>query len=358
MKQSLTLTELAQTIERHNTEKRDFVADTRNLELQAIDVQGDTPKRDVILDIKGIGFRNVDRNAHRQIAARAKIPQQYYDRMLTDEPELLAENVNTWWEHEPEKRMVRTLGSNTRAFLSERYRPLDNYELAHAVLPVLMEQPEMKVESCDVNEHRMMIKALFPRIEGEITTGDPVQSGLVISNNEVGAGGLNVSPLVYRLVCSNGMIAQSALRKAHVGRALGNGENDSAYELYRDETLAADDKAFWLKVQDTVRSAVTEAAFAAQVDRLKEAAGIRLEADPVKVVESTAAKFGLNDAERGSVLTHLIEGGDLTQWGLLNAVTRASQDVESYDRATELERAGGRILELNRSEWSTITQAA
>jgi hypothetical protein len=36
------------------------------------------------------------------------------------------------------------------------------------------------------------------------------------------------------------------------------------------------------------------------------------------------------------VLKHLILGGSLTTWGLANAVTRAAQDAESYDRATEL----------------------
>lgn len=36
---------------------------------------------------------------------------------------------------------------------------------------------------------------------------------------------------------------------------------------------------------------------------------------------------------------------DFSQFGLVNAVTRSSQDVEDYNRATELERIGGTILE-------------
>ncbi len=49
------------------------------------------------------------------------------------------------------------------------------------------------------------------------------------------------------------------------------------------------------------------------------------------------------------MLRHLATGGDFTRFGLLNAVTRTAEDAESYDRAIELERVGGEILEMPRS---------
>ena len=42
---------------------------------------------------------------------------------------------------------------------------------------------------------------------------------------------------------------------------------------------------------------------------------------------------------------------------LMQAVTRASQDVEDYDRASELEQLGGQIIELAPSQWKTIAEA-
>ena len=62
-------------------------------------------------------------------------------------------------------------------------------------------------------------------------------------------------------------------------------------------------------------------------------------------------RFGLDD-EKDAILEHFVSGGDLSKFGLLNAVTRTAQDVESYDRAIELERIGGRILELAPTEWT------
>jgi len=45
---------------------------------------------------------------------------------------------------------------------------------------------------------------------------------------------------------------------------------------------------------------------------------------------------------------------DLTQWGLANAVTAYSQRVDSYERATELEKIGGTIMTLTDQEWREV----
>ena len=42
---------------------------------------------------------------------------------------------------------------------------------------------------------------------------------------------------------------------------------------------------------------------------------------------------------------------------MINAITRQSQDVENYDRATELERTGGKLLEMSNAAWSFIAEA-
>ena len=69
-------------------------------------------------------------------------------------------------------------------------------------------------------------------------------------------------------------------------------------------------------------------------------------------------KLNLNQGEQSDVLRHLIEGGDLSRWGLANAVTRSSHDVKDYDRATELERVGGKVIDLATSEWQQVAEAA
>lgn len=343
MKTGKTISEWAAELDRQNDAKRDYNADTRKLEM--------TGDGHLVIDIPGSKSSfNVTHNTHRQIGTRLKIPANYYDRLLNDHPELLAQNVNTLFHNEPEPRLIRTMNGHARAFLSNKYRCLDNYDLSQAILPVLSSVPDMRIESCELTESRMYIKALFPRIEGEIAKGDVVQSGVVISNSEIGKGSLRVEPLVFRLVCLNGMIAADhGTKKYHVGRATDGGE--SAFEIFRDETLQADDKAFWLKVQDTVRASVDSIQFNKILEGMRNTKEMRIQADPVEVVERVQKHFSMSDDERGNVLRHLIEGGDLTGYGMLNAITRTSQDLDDYDRSTDFERMGGQIIELSNDQW-------
>jgi hypothetical protein len=68
--------------------------------------------------------------------------------------------------------------------------------------------------------------------------------------------------------------------------------------------------------------------------------------------------LGLSKVEGGGVLRHLIEGGDLSKWGLANAVTALAHDASDYDRSVELERAGAKVIELDRTQWTRLSEAA
>ena len=141
-------------------------------------------------------------------------------------------------------------------------------------LPIIGEMPEVRYESCQLTEDYLYIKVVNPRLTAEVTPGDIVQAGIIISNSETGQGSVCVQPLVYRLVCSNGMVVNDAkTRRTHLGRA-SNTEED--FVIYSQETLAADDKAFILKLQDTVRAAINEVQFAQVVDKMRESKGIKL----------------------------------------------------------------------------------
>lgn len=357
MYQGKTLNELAAEINRQSDNKRDMVAST---ELMRLDENGET------LHLEGEGRFQLNDLSHRQIGTRLKIPAKYYDRMRAQYPDLLADNVNTLFQAEPEMRMVRTLDNRARAFLSNRYHRIDNnLVLAKAVETLQESGLALQVASAEVTERRLYLKVTFPEIEREITTsrqvGDVVRSGVIVGNSEVGLGSYTVAPFLERLVCLNGMVLNDyGNRRAHVGRATG-GDEAAVYELYQDDTLKADDRALLLKMRDIIRAAMSRDKFREICQRMEAAAQDNIEGNPVKAVEVLSNRIGLNEDESSKVLTNLIQGADLSRWGLLNAVTAMSQDtdiVTSYDRATEIESDGGRILTLNQNQWSEIAQAA
>ena len=339
MKQGRTLEQLGEELQRQREARQDFLSDTTLMDFKA----EDNGRSFISLNMKGKTQKfAVNELAHQQIAQRLQIPYRYYQKMMVEQPDLLSENVNTWFHYAPERRMLRTLDGEVRAFLSDRYRRLDNLELCEAVLPIIRDMPGASINSCEVTPTHMYLKVVNKKLKAEVAVGDAVQAGFVISNSEVGLGSVKIEPLIYRLVCKNGLVLKDyTQKKYHVGRQV---EGDGAYELYSDETLKADDKAFFMKVQDTVKVAADEAKFIMAVDKLKESMDIPLGKDPVKEVELLADKYQLNPNERGDVLRQLFMGKDNSRYGLINAVTAASKMASSYERATDLERIGGEIL--------------
>ena len=351
MKQGRTLQELAIEIDRQARTKKDFLVDTTAMS--------------VIPHEEGIRFLaegmsadfGINDIAHSQIGQHLEIPARYYERMRTESPELLSQNINHWLHNRaPERRMLRTLDGNLRAFLSAKYRRIDNMEIAETVLPIISRMEGAKVESCQITEQKMYIKVVNPRITTEVRKGDIVQAGIVISNSEVGMGSVSISPLIYRLVCSNGMIAAQQVRKNHVGRL---NDADVDMSIFRDETIEADDRAFLMKVQDAVNAAVDQTVFEKIVQQMRDATEAKIEAATVpKVVELASKQFHISQFESEGVLGHLIGGGDLSLYGMANAVTRYAQDVNSYDRSTELEQIGCSILTVAPTIWRGILSAA
>ncbi len=354
MKSGSTIKDLHDRVHQGASSSRDFISPANLIAVTRVDtgvqlVLGDSSRERQFMPSALV---------HEQLADHLDIPLDYYRRTLDQEPDLLAANANTWLRRSGDRRLIRTIdidGTPTaRAFLSDRYRQLDHADLLHAALPAL-ERLGTRIESCELTERRIYLKAISERIGGEVRPGEIVQAGVVISNSEVGCGALSIRPLTYTLRCSNGAISEDlTLRQHHLGRRQGG--DDSIQQLLSDEARQADDRAFFLKVRDLTSAALEEALFTKQLDRLKAAAQQAIVPSQLEaVVEVTSKRFGLSEIERTGVLGHLAANGDLSQWGLSSAVTRFSQDVDSYDRSTDLERIGGRIVELSKRDWTTLT---
>lgn len=355
MKIGRSLKELLEEVNRQAEAKRDYLVPTRTLSVST-QTTAETILKAPTQTGEPLPIRET---AHGQLAERVGIPKAYYDRMRECAPALFDENVNYWLQVSDGRRLIRVLDGQARAILSDRYRMLDNDALASVALPILMDYG-FELKSAEITERKFYLKAVTPRIQAEVKPGDVVQSGVVITNSEVGHGTLKIEPLLYFLVCSNGLVLPDAsLKRQHVGRNLS--ELDTAGRYYRQETVRADDAAFWMKVQDVLNGVLNETALPGYLDKVRDASSQRIEADPFDVVEVTAKHYRLSESEKRLVLSHFLTGhngqSELSRYGLLQAVTKASQEVEDYDRASELEQLSGHILELAPSQWRRISKA-
>ena len=345
-KLGLNINELAKKITDQAEKKVDMVVDSRSMQLLPVEQDDVTTNAPVLMSIDDSKQMEITSTAHRQLATRLQIPYAYYERVMNNNPVLLAENVNNWLGQTQNKRMIRTYqadGSTVwdlmRADLSNKYLTFDNEDVAEAVLPVMFDE-QLEIISSNVTEKKLYIKAVTDKLTGEIGRGDVVRGGVIVSNSEVGYGSVNVQAFIERLVCMNGMIAETSFRRRHIGAS-----HDITDLLSRD-TLNKTSEALVGQVQDVVRNVLSNEGFNNVLGKLRETTETEI-AKPIDAVEIIQKQFRFTEDEKDSVLNHLIKGGDTTKWGLTNAVTRASQDLEDYDRATEFEKFGWDVANLS-----------
>ena len=388
MKQGRTLPDLATELERQAGAKRDFLAPA-----EALCVQSNGHTNLIVKDTY-----TVNEVAHGQLAEYLGIPKGFYDRLrgatsdlrvplrgvlpeadmeagqdIPADASLFDAMMNCLLRNKAgDTRLVRTLDGNVRAFLSQSFNiDLDNYDVLRMAARAMEEAglcPE-NVAACEVTERRLYLKVVSPRLEARIEPSNlhrehgghhflkepaVVQAGFVLTNSETGLGSLSVQQTIYKLQCTNLWISEEGYRQRHLGKAL---QSDGDGAVYRDDTRLADARARLLKIRDHIAEALSETRFRTVVAQMQQSTEIRLEGGPEKVVEVTARRFGLNQGEKDEVLRQLIEGADLSYWGLSNAVTAAAQNVPSFDRATEIEAIGGRMFALPKGEIQEIVMA-
>lgn len=337
-----------------DSRKRDMIADTRSMSLSTATTST------LLVDLEDAPTETFELGDHAlgQLSNDVGIPKRYFDRMRTDAPDLFRTNVHHWLGDEPNRRMIRGRrnddGTYTgRAWLSDRYRRLDNIEIAKTLLPEFSNLgTEVKFHNAAVTESSFYLRATFPGMQSAVKVGDPVTWGVQIRNSEVGAGMFKISGFVLRLVCTNGMTTTSELNARHVGRRL------DEEGIFEDETLAADDTAFWLAARDTLRAAISETRFLEVVEQLRSTTETERMIRPIEATKVLGSRFALTEGEQEDVIRHLFVANDLTQWGALNAITRAAQDRESFERQAELEGIGWDLANLPAQEWAKVAAAA
>lgn len=350
MKTGMTLDQLHGELIAQSISKVDYVANTNELGFNLIGVG--VPKW--AIDIPSHGYYVVTPYTHLQIASKMRVPRAYYERMMQEAPNLLQTNVRHWFDNTPHRRLIRTLGGNARAFLSDRYRRIDHDQVVLAALPAMMEHPNAVVMSSNVTEEKLYLKTIFRDMEAEVKPGDIVRPGIMITNSEIGTGAVNVQAFFYRDYCTSGCVFGSqnmfSYRRSHLGKTI----EGVGYKVFSDETLKKDDEALMAQVRDVVAAASDQSFFTRMIDRLRETTDTKPMVNPEAGIEVLAKEYSLNDDERRQALFNIIEDRDYTQWGAINAVTKIANETESYDRASELESLGVKLINMSMAQWTKI----
>ena len=357
MKTGKSLVELATEIESQRSRKVDFVAPTDKLVVIPNPDQDTKDAIPLVFEAENVGRFPVKNLAMTQAAAHAGIPIPYVRKMAEQRPDLLATNLNTWFQQTPTRRLVRALDGQARAFLSDRYQRIDNFDVAQVALQGFADFKGLKIMSTEVTESRMYMKAVWPELTREVKSsrkGDLVEAGVIVRNSEVGLGRVSIGLFANFTVCTNGMVRDGGKAWNHVGKKI----EGSEMGYLSDETVKAGDRFDLMVIRDTMKHAFDTSQFENWIERLQLSTEQRVTGRVQAAIEVLTEKLVLNQTEGDSILKHLIEGGDLSRYGVINAVTRTAEDADDYDRATTIEALGQHVLDLCPSDWREVAEAA
>lgn len=385
MKAGMNLQDLLSEVIRQNETKSDYVASTKE-SVRLVPAEGFKDNLALVLLQEGsneLQRFSISDNCHNQLASRLNVPLKFYRRLLADHTDMVIDNVNKLFEREPATRLVRTLDGVARAFLSDKYRTLDNNQVLEQVLPALVNGDiENVLLSSNVDDNKMHLKVLFtddslaqdigsapngginplvasatPFVEKD-KTRDIIRPGIVISNSETGQGSLSMKGFFFRSYCTNGCVWGTdeafSFQRNHVGSRL---TAQSNFEVFSDDTRRKQDELIIAELSDGMGTMINPERVQAMGNRLREIKSGVEAIDPVSAVDAVVEKLDLKEAERNSVLESFIRDRDYSQWGMVNAVTeRANSEDVSYERACELEEIGSKLIQLPAAQWNRIAQ--
>lgn len=341
MKQSeiTSVDALVNALEIQRKSRKDIIADTTHMSFSHLDGISK-------LSVKSEGFSEeytLTNVAKHQLAQRLQIPWYYYTRMEEMVPDLLVANVNRWLKHNREPRLLRTMDGRIRAFLSHQYRRIENLEVLEHVLEAANSRDDMEPMSMAVTENYMYVKFVCKSFEAEVNVGDIVKCGFSVVNSEIGLSSLQVHSLIFRLVCSNGLVvAEHGNGYRQVHRGLIRTLRAHPYEL--TEGISQKDKETFATIGPLVKKALDQNIFTNCVDALITAKNVPFKNKSDELIQTIGEQYRLTMNERDLVLKHYLIARDYSVFGLVQATTRASQDLDDYGRASDLETIGGSIL--------------
>ena len=337
MKKGHNIKEVLERINEDKKHKTDYLVNLKSIKIKEA---SDSVYPNIDVDHLTTSPHNLSDHSLNQLCGRLEIGTHYINKCLPVSQNLVAHNLNFWINKSKDKElMIRTFENDSkqcRAIMSNRYKRIDNDVVANHSLNKLMDMnADLKYSHYD--RDTLNITAVLPKLEGEVEKDDIVQGGITITNSEVGGGSLIIQPFIYRLICTNGMVAPRYLNRfyaKHVGKVIISPEKDEQWI-----TIIK-------KMQEQIELVSNPELFQENLQKLKDATEKTITSH--EIVQLTKRQ-GISDSERAQIferLKHYV--GDTfstSKYELANAITNIANDEEKSDqRSRQLQELGGLII--------------
>jgi hypothetical protein len=257
--------------------------------------------------------------AQQGIAFRLGIPLSYLRKC----PEgVAAYNMNYWIKHEKNEELFFRFDAedNVRTVFSPRYVPLDNKQIIKQLYALGYDKKSDA--RCTIDDDFMSLSIFDDKSSFKIND-DQMRGGHTYSNSETGLASFSLAAFIFRLVCSNGLLARKNVSLAkfpHVSEKTLSKIPALIEETSRE--LTSQKKSFELSTKSPVD-------------------------DPLATIDTFNKQFQLGPVERDAVSWAWPFEEGSTMFSVINTYTKAAQ-FSSLSAASsfKLQKTGGQILSL------------
>lgn len=278
-----------------------------------------------------------------QLCARLGAPASY----IRDLPgRLQVACLNHGLVRAQQAALLRLTGGEIRAVLGGSYAPVDDADLLELVADALDHHGlrSAAMVRASATGTTTLMRITLPGDPYIVKPGDIVEAGLDLENSECGVRAIRLTPITYRLVCSNGLRAwksESTSRFRHVG------DPKRLRELLRGAIPVAlaearGDLARWRRAVDIIADSALE-----EIESLR---GFGLGSGEI---QSVGRHLALEQGAMPSVLRDFDAVGEMlkkpvTVFDLTNAITATARDRSTATRIAMEEAAGGYLARRTR----------
>lgn len=280
-----------------------------------------------------------------QIAQKSGVPFAYLQDLVTSDQkwkqDLGANILNQHFSQDEvagSRHLVRAVGPQVRAVLSDRYRRLDSRPLLDQFAASCQEMGAIPVNGT-VTDTRVALKAFLPMVF-EPVPNEVMCLGVEWSNSDFGAGKHAVRAFIWRLWCTNFATMEDCLGQVHIGGRLA--ENVE----FSERTYALDTQATASALKDIIKGALGPKSVSATLETIKQAN--EKELDWKSVSARLSKKLlkeeykAVKDAFESDDTFNLPAGKSL--WRVSNAISWIAGKTEDSDKKLALQRFAGEVI--------------
>jgi hypothetical protein len=288
--------------------------------------------------------------AVRQVADKLHIPNAYLTSLLFGEKwqkTLGYEIMNThngWVERN--KVLVRAVGSEVRAVLSDQYRRLDSEMIFGTHIDEVIANGAQLSDGF-MDDTRLMMESLLPspiEIHTELNGVIMVAFGMRVDSSDYGARALAARSFIMQGICLNGMVTESVMREIHLGGKL---QDNSG--ILSSKTFELDSQATASAIRD-----ITKHLYSSPVIKDKM---LQIESSTTQAIDPTQVLGSLKDL--GKLLKGEVESigellmrndpnkgiqGESTLWKITQGITAYANTLDDTTKRMDLQEIAGDLF--------------